>query len=86
MLNRPSKAVVIRVVGIVGALVALSVFLMLSSVLPDSALAHPHDPADPHPGVGTDVKHIHYDENGMKARCAPSCPPTPRPGMQLIGT
>ena len=54
MLNRPSKAVVIRVVGIVGALVALSVFLMLSSVLPDSALAHPHDPAQ---------THIHFDEN-----------------------
>ena len=65
MLNRPSKAVVTRVVGIVGALVALSAFLMLSSVLPDSALADPHDAAQTHPGVDTDVEHIHYDENGM---------------------
>ena len=66
MLNRPSKAVVIRVVGIVGTLVALSAFLMLSSALPDSALAHPHDPEQTHLGVvGTDVEHIHYDENGM---------------------
>ena len=65
MLNRPSKAVVTRVVGIVGALVALSAFLMLSSVVPHSALADPHDAAQTHPGVGTDVKHIHYDENGM---------------------
>ena len=32
MLNRPSKAVVTRVVGIVGALVALSAFLVLSNV------------------------------------------------------
>ena len=63
MLNRPSKAVVTWVVGVVGALVALSAFLMLSSVLPDSALAHPHDPAHPHEGVGPDVAHIHFDEN-----------------------
>ena len=63
MLNRPSKAVVTRVVGIVGVLVALSAFLMLSSVLPDSALAHPHDPEQMHRGVGTDVEHIHFDEN-----------------------
>ena len=65
MLNRPSKAAVTWIVGIVGALVALSAFLMLSSVLPDSALAHPHDPVQMHRGVGTDVEHIHYDENGM---------------------
>ena len=65
MLNRPSKAAVTWIVGIVGALVALSAFLMLSSVLPDSALAHPHDPVQMHRGVGTDVDHIHYDENGM---------------------
>ena len=32
MLNRPSKAVVTRVIGIVGALVALSAFLMLSNM------------------------------------------------------
>ena len=63
MLNRPSKAVVTRVLGIVGVLVALSAFLMLSSVLPDSALARPYHPAQTHPGVGTDVKHIHFDEN-----------------------
>ena len=38
MLNRPSKAVVTRVVGIVGALVALSAFLVLSNV-PGSVFA-----------------------------------------------
>ena len=38
MLNRPSKAVVTRVIGIVGALVALSAFLMLSD-LPGTAFA-----------------------------------------------
>ena len=38
MLNRPSKAVVTRVVGIVGALVALSAFLMLSN-LPGTVFA-----------------------------------------------
>ena len=40
MLNRPSKAVVTRVVGIVGALVALSAFLMLSN-LPGTVFAQP---------------------------------------------
>ncbi len=50
-MNRPSKAVVTRVVGIVGALVALSAFLLLSAVLPDSASAQ-------EPGV------IMFKENG----------------------
>ena len=39
MLNRPSKAVVTRVIGIVGALVALSAFVMLFAVSPDSVFA-----------------------------------------------
>ena len=50
MLNRPSKAVVTRVVGIVGALVALSAFLVLSNV-PGSVFGQ-------EPGV------IMYAENG----------------------
>ena len=45
MLNRPSKAAVTRVVGTVGALVALSAFLMLSTSAPDPAFAQvPPDP------------------------------------------
>ena len=50
MLNRPSKAVVTRVVGIVGALVALSAFLVLSN-LPGSVFAQ-------------DTGVIKYAENG----------------------
>ena len=50
MLNRPSKAVVTRVVGIVGALVALSAFLVLSNV-PGSVFAQ-------------DTGVIMYAENG----------------------
>ena len=57
MLNRPSKAVVTRVVGTVGALVALWVFLALSASAPDSALAH--DPAIVHV-----EQIIAYAENG----------------------
>ena len=50
MLNRPSRAVVTRVVGIVGALVALSAFLVLSNV-PGSLFAQ-------------DTGVIMYAENG----------------------
>ena len=55
MLNRPSKAVVTRVVGTVGALVALCAILILATSAPDLAFAHDPDPA---------IYHIHYDENG----------------------
>ena len=57
MLNRPSKAVVTRVVGTVGALVALWVLLALFASAPDSALAH--DPVNVH-----GEQRITYAENG----------------------
>ena len=55
MLNPPSKAAVTRVVGTVGALVALCAVLILATSAPDLAFAHDPDPA---------IYHIHYDENG----------------------
>ena len=44
MLNPPSKAVVIRVVGTVGALVAITAFLIFTGVSPDSAFAQTPPP------------------------------------------
>ena len=44
MLNPPSKAVVTRVVGTVGALVAITAFLIFTGVSPDSAFAQTPPP------------------------------------------
>ena len=71
MLNRPSKAVVTRVVGIVGALVALSAFLVLSNV-PGSVFAQ-------------DTGVITYAENGTTPRCERSPPRTRRGHGDSLG-
>ncbi len=67
MLDRPSIAVKKSVVMRVGALLAMMAILVLSNPAPNGVFAHPHDPAQTHPGVAADTPdhiHIHYAENG----------------------
>ena len=65
MLNRPSIGLVTRVVVLVGALLAISAVLLLSTQPQDVVFAHPHDPPQmQHDGTAEDDGHIHYAENG----------------------
>ena len=64
MLNRPSNGLITRVVVLVGALLAISAVLLLSTQSQDVVFAHPHDP-DTTTHTADDVDgHIHYAENG----------------------
>ena len=69
MLNRPSNGLITRVVVLVGALLAISAMLLLSTNSQDVVLAHDppdttfHDQADPE---NDQLMHVHYAENGTE--------------------
>ena len=62
MLNRPSIGLVTRVVVLVGALLAISAVLLLSTQSQDVVFAHPHDPVTTQHDGGDVEGHIHYSE------------------------